>query len=249
MPNSFSRIPIFLLLAAVCCSLPAVAYSDEAVNYFSQGNALVATKNYTQAIAAFDQAIVLEPTYYEALDRKADALNRAGDFSDALVASSQALEIRPQYAKGWINRGQILYNIGYYYEDTLKNPKKAETYYQEQLAAFEKAIALEPENAEAWFNKGYALAGMKRYDEAIAAFDKVQALDPAYPNLALSQKQATVLRDAALLVHVRYAVPIAAIAILIIVLAGYFLYIRKKAGETEGPQNRQQRRKNIRERE
>ena len=36
----------------------------------------------------------------------------------------------------------------------------------------------------AWFNKGYSLAGMKRYDEAIVAFDKVQALRPDYPNLA-----------------------------------------------------------------
>ena len=152
---------------------------------------LVLSKNYTFANDAFDHAIALEPGYFEAWDRKADALNRAGQFSDALQASSRSLEINPNYIKGWINRGQILYNIGYYYEDIEHNQVKANEYYQQQVLAFEKAIELDPTNPEAWFNKGYALAGLKRYDEAIAAFDNVQSLDPKYPNLALSQKQAT----------------------------------------------------------
>jgi hypothetical protein len=36
---------------------------------------------------------------------------------------------------------------------------------------------------------------MKRYDEAIAAFDKVEALDPTYPNLAGNKRIAEQSRD------------------------------------------------------
>ena len=50
--------------------------------------------------------------------------------------------------------------------------------------AYDKAIEIDPNNAEAWFNKGFALGGMGRYDEAIAAFDTVKTINPAYPRLA-----------------------------------------------------------------
>ena len=77
------------------------------------------------------------------------------------------------------------------------NTAAADALYAEQLTAFEKAVALDPNNAEAWFNKGYALAGMKRYDEAIAAFDQVKVIDPSYPNLEKNREIAVLLRDKA----------------------------------------------------
>lgn len=221
--QQFRKIPL-LVLAVVFFTLPVAAYSDEATMFFLKGNDFVQERNYPAAVSSFDQAIVLEPGYYEAWDRKADALNRDGKFTLALSASSEALTLNPDYVTGWINRGQILYNIGYYYEDQIGDPEKADQYYAEQLLAFEKAVELDPGNAEAWFNKGYALAGLKRYDEAMAAFDKVESLDPAYPNLALSQKQAAVLQDAADPAYVKYAFPIAGVITLVLVGAGFFAF-------------------------
>jgi tetratricopeptide (TPR) repeat protein len=238
-------LAVFTLVLTAVFSVPARAYSGEAVQYFSEGNALVATENYLQAVAVFDKALALEPAYYEAWDRKADALNRAGEFSEALAASTKALDLNPRYARGWINRGQILYNIGYYYEDREKDMEKADRYYAEQLLAFEKAIQLDPSNAEAWFNKGYALAGMKRYDEALAAFETVESLDPAYPNLPLSRKQATVLRDAATPVYARYALPLAGGIVLLFAGAGWY-FLRSPGTDIpeKGAGNRQARRRN-----
>ena len=151
----------------------------------------------TGAIAVYTRAVSLEPAYFEAWNGIADALNRDGQFNEALVASNRSLEIQPAYVNGWINRGQILYNIGYRYEDVAHDMVKADALYAEQLQAFEKAVSLEPDNAEAWFNKGYALAGMKRYDEAIAAFDRVKVIDPSYPNLQKNREIAVQLRDKA----------------------------------------------------
>ena len=191
-----SRALIALFIITSLC-IPVSAYSADATNLYNTGNDRTESENYTGAITAYNNAIALEPSYFEAWNGLADALNRNGQFNDALAASNRSLEINPDYVQGWINRGQILYNIGYRYEDSAHNMAAADALYAEQLTAFEKAVALNPENAEAWFNKGYALAGMRMYDEAIAAFDQVKAIDPSYPNLQKNREIAVLLRDKA----------------------------------------------------
>lgn len=188
------KVLLLLSIITLVC-IPVSGYSAEATNLYTAGRELMSAGNYTGAVASYTQAISLEPAYFEAWNGIADALNRNGQFDDALAASNRSLKINPEYVNGWINRGQILYNIGYWYEDSVKDFKKADTLYREQLGAFEKAVSLDPNNAEAWFNKGYALAGMKRYDEAIAAFDQVRVINPAYPNLQKNREIAVQLRD------------------------------------------------------
>ena len=184
-----------LLITSICISVSA--YSADATKMYNTGRDRTESGNFTEAIAAYNNAVTLEPSYFEAWNGLADVLNRNGQFNDALAASNRSLEINPDYVQGWINRGQILYNIGYWYEDVAHNMKAADTLYAEQLTAFEKAIALDPNSAEAWFNKGYALAGMQRYDEAIAAFDQVKVIDPSYSNLQKNREIAVQLRDKA----------------------------------------------------
>jgi tetratricopeptide (TPR) repeat protein len=220
-----------LSLLSLLIAAPVAAYSAAATDLYNQGNNLTSSGNYTEAVAAYTKAIALEPGYFEAWNGVADTLNRNGQFDDALAASNQSLALNPNYADGWINRGLILYNIGYQYEDKNHDMAKANELYTEQLAAFEKAIAIEPDNAEAWFNKGYALAGMKRYDEAIAAFDRVQTIDPSYPKLQKNRQIAVQLRDAAAAatpVYVKYAIPIAMVVIVAAGLIGWLVASRKK---------------------
>jgi tetratricopeptide (TPR) repeat protein len=188
---------VFALFIFACVIIPAAAYSADSMNLYNEGHNLTLSGNYTGAVAVYTLAVTLEPAYFEAWNGMADALNRNGQFNDALAASNRSLEIYPAYVNGWINRGQILYNIGYRYEDVEHNMVKADACYAEQLQAFEKAVSLEPDNAEARFNEGYALAGMKRYDDAIAAFDRVKAIDPSYPNLQKNREIAVQLRNKA----------------------------------------------------
>jgi Flp pilus assembly protein TadD len=188
---------LFTLFLLTVVMVPASAYSTDAVNLFNEGRNVTRSGNYTGAITIYARAVTLEPAYFEAWDGMADAFNRNGQFNEALAASNRSLDIRPTYVNGWINRGQILYNIGYQYEDVAHDMATADALYAEQLQAFEKAVSLEPDNAEAWFNKGYALAGMKRYDEAIAAFDRVQVISPSYPNLQKNREIAVQLRNKA----------------------------------------------------
>lgn len=219
-----------VLILCTCC-IPVLAYSPEAVRFYEQGNSSVSAGNPSAAVPAFDQAIALEPTYYEAWDAKADALNRAGQFSDALSASDKALAINPRYVQGWINRGLILYNIGYVYEDQKQDLTRANEYYNQQLLAFEKAVALDPTNADAWFSKGYALAGMKRYDEAIAAFDKVKELRPDYPKIEQNRNIAQQLKDSTTPAYVKFAPVIAGLVVILAGLLVWYVFLREKESE------------------
>jgi tetratricopeptide (TPR) repeat protein len=189
----FTALIALFFIAFFC--IPVSAYSADATNLYNSGRELTESGNYTEAMAAYHDAIALEPLYYEAWNGLADALNRNGQFNDSLAASNRSLELHPDNVQGWINRGQILYNIGYWYEDVVHNLQAADALYAEQLTAFEKAVTLDPNSAEAWFNKGYALAGMKRYDEAITAFDRVKIIDPSYPNLQKNREIAVQLRN------------------------------------------------------
>jgi hypothetical protein len=86
---------------------------------------------------------------------------------------------------------------------------------------------------------------MKRYDEALAAFDKVQSLQPDYPNLAANRRIAEQLRDASTPVYIRYAPVLAGILLLLVIIGGYVLYRRKTrtASDNEERNNRHSRRR------
>lgn len=203
----------FAILLLLLCTLPALAYSPQAVDLFAQGNMLMKNKNYTTAISVYDQATSLDPDYYEAWNGKADALNRAQRFSDALAASDKTLSLNPEYVQGWINRGYILYNLGRY---------------EDELKAYETAISIDPSSTEAWFNKGYSLAGMKRYDEAITSFDRVQSLNPNYPNLAANRRIAEQSRDAAVPWYIKNALTLGIIGLFIVGAVAWFISVKKK---------------------
>jgi len=217
----------FLILSFALICLPATAYSQDATAAYNNGINFTQSGNYTAALLEYEQAVTLEPSYYEAWNGIADILNRNRDFANALNASDNSLNINPRYVKGWINRGQILYNIGYVYEDKLHNTDKANLLYNEQILAFENATTIDPNDSEAWFNLAYALAGVKRYDEAIADFDKVATLDPNYPKLAANRAIAVQLRDASTPWYVKNAMAIE-MGVVIFAGIGTWAYLRKK---------------------
>jgi len=226
--NKYCKAGIILfLISALFVIFPAAAYSPEAVALYDQGVTLLDGGNYSLAAGAFEQAIQREPGYFEAWNGKADALNRAKEYSMALAASNNSIQINPAYVKGWINRGQILYSLGFMYEDQFHDTTTAGAYYHEQLNAFERATALDPGNAEAWFNQGYALCGMGRCGEGIVAFERVAELDPKYPYLEGNIKNARILAESQKPFYVKYAVWLA-LLVLLGAGIGWWAYSRKK---------------------
>jgi tetratricopeptide (TPR) repeat protein len=209
--NVRSLIFIAIVLVFFTTS-PISGYSDNAVSRYSIGLALTGSGNYTGALHAFDEAILLEPHYFEAWNGKADALNRAKKYQDALAACDQALAINPKFVQGWINRGYILYNLGRY---------------EDELKAYDNAIEIDATSADAWFNRGYALAALGRYDDAIQAFDRVAEINPGYPNLQANRRIVEDNRDASKPVIVKLA-PWLLLFFIIIGGVGWLVYKKRE---------------------
>ncbi|MGG6294061.1 tetratricopeptide repeat protein [Leptolyngbya sp. AN02str] len=166
---------------------------------FEQGNVFAANKDYEEAIAAYDQALTLQPGDHEALNNKGSALFNLGRYEEAIAAYDQALAIQPDDHDALYNKGIALSDLGRYEEaiaaydhalaiqpddhEALNNKGIALRNlgrYEEAIAAYDHALNIKPDKHEALINKGIALRNLGRYQEAIVAYDKALAINPAY---------------------------------------------------------------------
>ncbi len=87
------------------------------------------------------------------------------NLNESLKYLDKALEINPQDAEVWNNKGANLVDLG-----------RSE----DALAASNKALEINPQYAEAWYNKGLILNILGREEEAKMAFENANKLDPKF---------------------------------------------------------------------
>jgi serine/threonine protein kinase len=120
-------------------------------------------------------------------------------YEEAIAAFDNALEIKPNFAEAWTNRGFALGKTQRFLEKfascaqaTRVQPDFAEAWncrglarfdlqqYESALEEYNRAIAVEPKFQLAWFNKGQVLLQLGKNEEAIAATQRVIALKPDF---------------------------------------------------------------------
>ena len=168
-------------------SLTANAKATDWINY---GNELWRLFRHEEAIAAFEQAIALQPDLAQAhygkgmslrdraefkaignlgqleeLDAETETieLDRAG-YEEALAAFIKTTELDPDFETAWQEQGVLLNELGRY---------------PEALAAYDKAIALNPNNDHLHYLRGSLLVQLFRHAEAVEAFNKAIAIKPS----------------------------------------------------------------------
>lgn len=170
-------------------SLIAGVHSPRAVDYIGRAMDYVTTRNYTAAIADASRAIELMPDYAPAywlraqaryhkrqLDRDtpdadidAAVRRRASDaaMADILADIDRGLELSPQTAVAWFNKGNIL----------LENHD-----FTSAIAAYSRAIELKPDMGEAYYNRGYIYLQLGNQKAGIADLSKAgeAGIVPAY---------------------------------------------------------------------
>ena len=114
--KTISKFTISIVFVAILCILingntKVVAARDI---WISKGDALNRMGNYSQAIAAYDTALKIDPNYVNALDGKGWSLNELGNYSQAIVYLDKALKIDPNHLDGLVFKAQALYMIGNY---------------------------------------------------------------------------------------------------------------------------------------
>ncbi|MEU8301471.1 tetratricopeptide repeat protein, partial [Micromonospora sp. NPDC048909] len=153
------------------------------------------------ALAAFDQAIRLNPKLPNIHVSRAFALMQAGRYEEALAAYDDAFRLDPDNPDRHAARGATLGNLGRHdealtaYDHALRfGPDDPFTHHNrgvalerlgrrdDALAAYDHALQLDPDNPDRHAARGAALANLGRPDDALAAYDHALQLDPDNPD-------------------------------------------------------------------
>ena len=138
----------------------------------SQGNADSKAGEYDRAIAAYNEAIRLDPKSALAFRSRGVAYANKGDNDRAIADFNKAIRLDPKSALAFRSRGDAYAN-------------KDE--YDRAIADYNEAIRLDPKSALAFRNRGIAYAYKGDHDRAIADYSEAIRLDPKSA-LALSHR-------------------------------------------------------------
>jgi tetratricopeptide (TPR) repeat protein len=86
-------------------------------------------------------------------------------FSYSLHTFDRSLQIKPDDASVWNNRGIVLRNLGRY---------------EDAIISYDRCLQIKPDDALAWSNRGNALDNLGRYEDAITSYDRCLQIKPDY---------------------------------------------------------------------
>lgn len=181
---------------------PAVAWS-------TRGLALERGKQYTEALAAYEQAVKLQPQYSLALASQCRVLSEMGQYETAIAACDQAIQTNNNWgnsslAQASFWRGLTFSRWGKYQQALSSCPQvttsdesieqkrmlacikqKRLNRLQAAIDAFKRTVEINPKDATAWTYQGILLAELGQYSQAKIAYEAALKVSPNY-SLALA---------------------------------------------------------------
>jgi tetratricopeptide (TPR) repeat protein len=128
-----------------------------AADYAKQGDACFFENRYEDAIAAYNQALQIQPDLADTWNNRGVVLTRMQRYPEAIASYEQATTIRPTYPDAWNNRGVVLLEL---------------QKYPEAIGCYEQAIQAKPDYADAWNNRGVAFSKMQEYEQAVISYNQ-----------------------------------------------------------------------------
>ena len=147
---------------------------ESAFAWYGLGSAYGRLNRHEEAIAAYRQALNVDPDYVEAsigLGNTYSVLNR---HDEAIGAYRKALGKNPEYEEAWFNLGNVCVKLNRY---------------EEAIEAYRESLRINPKNAMAWNNLGFSYGNLKRHGEAVEAFQQRLLIKPdagAWENLVVA---------------------------------------------------------------
>jgi tetratricopeptide (TPR) repeat protein len=161
--ESGSNITVFMSPQFFVGTFEPMAY--EAVAYNNRSAAYLKKRDYDRAIADANQAIKLQPNYFQPYLNRGFIYEKKGDYDRALADYNQVLKLHPKYANAYNARG-------WYYA------QRGE--YDRAIADANQALKLQPNAPHIIDTRGFAYAGKGDYDRALADYNQALKLDPNY---------------------------------------------------------------------
>ncbi len=143
-------------------SAPKNIYNDSA-ELVNVGTEMFKQNKFTEALAAYDRGLQLDPNNCKAHLNLGTVLARQNKLPQALAAFDRGLQLDPNSCKAHLNRGTVL---------------ARQNKLSEALAAFGRASELQPNSSKAHFARGYLLMKQNKLPEALAAANRALQLDP-----------------------------------------------------------------------
>ena len=169
-----------------------------AVEATARGNEFYFAKNYGQALAAYDEAIRLNPNLAEAYNNRGIVKYELGQYAAAVEDYSAAIRLRSNFVDALNNRGNAHAALGQFPNaaqdlqaavklddnNAVCHNNLGSVYYSMRnfdaaLSEYTRAIQLNPAYAEAYYNRAALYYGQRKYSEALADIQKSLSLNPA----------------------------------------------------------------------
>ncbi len=136
--------------------------------YFFYGAALLESRQFNEAIKAFQETISRDPQRADAYYNLGNALRLAGRRETAVGVYQQALQVNPRYVEAMVNLGLTLDELGRS---------------QEALSAYRSAVSIMPPEKhdvliKTVYNMGLAFQKLGKLKDAEKAFQAALTLDP-----------------------------------------------------------------------
>lgn len=195
---------IIFLLVAFLFSVNSLAQEaaaktisiTEAQNHRAEGLKLFNGGQYEKALAAFKEAIRLNPDYARAYNDAGETLSRLSRDDEAFSSFKRAIKLMPELAEAHYNLGTLLYKLNQT-DDAIASLKNAirlkQDYawaynnlgvlysdsgrYKEAQECFKQAINNCPDFALARYNLALCFIKQKKRDDALAQYAEIKKLD------------------------------------------------------------------------
>jgi len=191
-----------MIAAAVVLTLCATVRAevpDDAKREFNRGVELTEAKKADSAIAAYEAAIKIDPTYLQAHINVGALYYDNGNMEKAATHLSQAVALDSSNISALKSLGLVHLKAGDY-DAAIKafnsfntlDGKDAGVYVslaqayskkndsKNELGAYQKAVALDPKDYRTFYNIGNIHREANRFDDAIEAYTKALEIKPGY---------------------------------------------------------------------
>jgi len=159
------NLSLCLLIFILCVLNPAKGQkpNDAASAHFRQGRALYGKGDLNRAIASYDEAIKLKPTWAEAYLQRGYAQRMNGKLDEAIDDFERATLLDPRTTRNNLSVAQAYGNRGQICRNRLE--------VEGAISDFDKAISLYVEEAQPYLDRGQARLLLEDFAGAVTDFD------------------------------------------------------------------------------
>ena len=170
---------------------------DDGELWISLGKILEELNRPDEALLSFQHVLELDPRHWEAANRAGILLHGLGRVEEALSCFNLCDRIQPNHVPTLYTRGRTLMDLGRF-EEALADNRRAHALDPaipdicdsigsilrrlnqpaEALQWFDRALRLQPNFVSALINKAGLLGEMQRFDECLAIYADLKAIDP-----------------------------------------------------------------------